>query len=224
VTYLFEGEIVHRDSLGCEQVIRPGELNWMTAGRGIVHSERTGPSQRRVSSFVHGIQSWVALPLEDEECEPGFEHYGEDAMPRFTLGQVELRLLAGSAFGRTSPVHTRSSLFYVEADCAAGASLALDVGLGQRGVYVVSGRVAVGGEHFGAGRMLVLADQVHIDVHALEPSKLMLLGGVPLLGERHIWWNFVSSSPARIEQAKADWQARRFAAVPGDDGYMPLPG
>lgn len=224
VTYLFEGEIVHRDSLGYEQVIRPGELNWMTAGRGIVHSERTGLEQREAASVVHGIQSWVALPRHDEACAPTFEHYGAEAMPSFSLGKSELRLVAGAAFGHVSPVRTHSALFYVEADCAAGAVVALDVELGQRAVYIVEGKIRIGDERYEAGRLLVLADGAHVDVSALEPARLMLLGGAPLDGERHVWWNFVSSSRERIEAAKADWQARRFPEVPGDDGYLPLPG
>lgn len=223
VTYLFEGELVHRDSLGCTQTIRPGELNWMNAGAGIVHSERSSDVARAGLSYLHGIQSWVALPRSAETSEPSFQHYPGDDVPLIESRGVHLRLLAGAGFGARSRVQTLSDLFYVEADCRSSAGISLGAELGERAAYVVSGRVGIEQGEFEAGQLIVFAGHKDIQIRALAASKLMLFGGAPVDGERHIWWNFVASSSERIEQAKQDWRARRFPPVPGDAAYMPAP-
>jgi hypothetical protein len=223
ITYLFEGALMHRDSLGIEQLIKPGELNWMTAGRGIAHSERSPADERARLSYLHGIQSWVALPREDEEMAPSFVHYGAADVPVVDAAGAHLRVIAGSAFGAQSRVDTRSALFYVDAEISAGASLRLEPELGERAAYVVSGRVAVGAKEYDAGQVLVFRNGLDVELRAVPGCKLMLFGGDPLESERYIWWNFVSSSSARIEMAKRDWQARRFGSVPGESEYMPLP-
>ena len=223
VTYLFEGEMLHRDSIGCEQIIRPGELNWMTAGSGIVHSERSTAEQRARQSQIHGIQSWVALPREHELCAPSFVHYPADRLPIIERVDARLKLIAGTAFGASADVATLSELFCVEADLAAGALLALGSELGERAAYVVGGSIEVEEVGYESGKLLVFRAGGEIGIRAQTAAKLMLFGGAPLDGERHIWWNFVSSSADRIEAAKHDWKARLFPAVPGDDDYMPLP-
>jgi redox-sensitive bicupin YhaK (pirin superfamily) len=223
VTYLFDGEIVHRDSVGSEQAIRPGEVNWMIAGRGITHSERFERA-RREGGRLHGIQAWVALPLEDEETEPGFAHYGTDALPRQEGAGVRGRLVAGEAFGARSPVRTHSPMMYLHWELAAGARGELPAVYSERAVYVAAGTIEVQHQRHGAGRMLVAARGVPLVFTALEPAVLMLLGGEPV-GERFIEWNFVSSSRERIEQAKADWRAGRMRLPDRDQGeFIPLPG
>ncbi|HVS18441.1 MAG TPA: pirin family protein, partial [Planctomycetota bacterium] len=225
VTYLFEGEFHHRDSLGTLQAIRPGEINWMTAGRGIVHSERTGPELRRTGSRTHGLQLWVALPKEHEEIEPSFQHHAADALPVLERDGARLRVLAGSAFGATSPVRTLSQLLYVDAELPAGCELELPREPQERAVYVAVGEVVCGAERAGPGRMLVLTPGAGVRLRAVVDTRLVLIGGVPLDGERHISWNFVSSSPERIERARHDWRERRFPLIPGDDTeFVPLPG
>jgi hypothetical protein len=223
VTYLFDGEILHRDSLGSVRPIRPGELNWMTAGRGIVHSERTAPETRQRGSRLFGIQAWVGLPKTFEETEPGFEHYGADALPILEEPDRRLRVIAGEWHGARSPVKTHSALFYVDARLAAGATLSLSPDYPERAIHVAAGRIEIAGDVFEAGRMLVFRDGNPIILRALDASRLMLLGGEPLDGPRHIWWNLVSSTTERIEQAKADWKAGRFPKVPGDSEFIPLP-
>ena len=224
VTYLFEGEFLHRDSIGNEQVIRPGAINWMTAGRGIAHSERTPPELRKTGSRVHGLQIWVALPQEHEEVEPNFHHYGAETLPSLELEGAKLRVLAGSAFGRTSPVATSSPLFYVEAKLAAGARVTVPREIRERGIYVVSGQVECQGERIVPRHMMVLPEQSEAIVGADEPSHIVMIGGEPLEGPRHIWWNFVSSSKERIEQAKRDWREGRFGKVYRDETeFIPLP-
>lgn len=223
VTYLFEGEMLHRDSIGCEQTIRPGELNWMSAGSGIVHSERSTDGERARASRVHGTQSWVALPREHELSAPSFVHYPADELPLIEQARARLKLVAGSAFGASAGIETLSELFYVEADLDAGAALTLGPELGERAAYVVNGSAAVEGIRYESGKLLVFRDGREIEICTPSGAKLMLFGGAPLDGERHIWWNFVSSSAERIKAAKRDWKARRFPAVPGDDGYMPAP-
>jgi redox-sensitive bicupin YhaK (pirin superfamily) len=225
VTYLFEGEFLHRDTLGNEQVIRPGAINWMTAGRGIAHSERTPPEIRTTGSRIHGLQIWVALPKEHEEVAPGFHHHPEETLPSLEQGGAKLRVLVGSAYGQTSPVRTLSPLFYVEAKLAAGARITVPGDLAERAVYVVSGAVDCAGERVVPRNMIVLAEQSEAIVRATEPSHVVMIGGDPLEGPRHIWWNFVSSSKERIEQAKRDWREGRFGKIPGDDQeFIPLPG
>ena len=223
VTYLFEGEIMHRDSLGFEQPIRPGAVNWMTAGRGIVHSERSGPEERARGSRLHGIQAWVALPDGEEETEPSFHHHPADSLPVVERDGTTLRLIAGSAYGETSPVTERSDLLYAEADLSSGAQLALPDHYRECAIHIVHGAVTGDDEAYAAGRMLVLEADAGTTVRAQEGSKIMILGGNPPSAKRHIWWNFVSSSPARIEQAKRDWKAGKFAEVPGETESIPLP-
>jgi redox-sensitive bicupin YhaK (pirin superfamily) len=223
VTYLFDGEIMHRDSLGSVQPIRPGELNWMTAGRGIVHSERTPPEIRQRGSRLFGIQAWVALPKAFEETEPTFEHYGSEALPILEEPDRRLCVIAGELYGVRSPVKTHSALFYVDARLAAGAVLSLPAEYPERAIHIAAGRVEVAGGVFDDGRMLVFRDGHSITLRALEPARLMLLGGEPLDGPRYIWWNLVSSSTERIARAKADWQVGRFPAVPGETDFIPLP-
>ena len=224
VTYLFEGEIVHRDSLGSLQAIRPGAINWMTAGRGIVHSERTGPEERARGPRVHGIQMWVALPQEHEEVEPSFHHHPADTLPEIEQGRARLRILAGSAYGATSPVHTYSPLFCVDATIPAGAEIQIPTEHHDRAAYVATGDVRCASEQAGAGRMLVFSPGSEVTMRAATDARVMLVGGAPLAGERHIWWNFVSTRQERIEQAKRDWQQGRFPTVPGDEEeFIPLP-
>jgi redox-sensitive bicupin YhaK (pirin superfamily) len=222
VTYLFAGELLHRDSLGFRQAIRPREVNWMTAGRGIVHSERTPDEQRAHGGALHGTQTWVALPRAAEDCAPNFAHYPAHVLPEVELAGVQLRVIAGAAFGARSPVATLSDLFYVEAQMRSGARLTLDPELGERAVYVVEGIVAIAGQPYSGNRIAVLRDAIPVEVVAVQPCRLML-GGAPLEGQRFIWWNFVASSTERIEAAKDDWRRRRFAAVPGETEFMPLP-
>jgi redox-sensitive bicupin YhaK (pirin superfamily) len=196
VTYLFEGEIVHRDSLGSHRAIHPGDINWMTAGRGIVHSERTSPERRATGARLHGLQLWLALPKEHEEIEPSFFHHPRASMPERTDGGVALRLLAGKAYGMSSPVEALSPLFYVDA----------------------------AGESAEVGRMIVFEPGAKVEIRAEEAARIVLVGGAPLEGERYIDWNFVSSSQERIARAKRDWNEGRFPKVPGDDvEFIPLP-
>lgn len=224
VTYLFEGEILHRDSLGSEQRITPGAVNWMMAGRGIVHSERSPLTARASGPRVHGIQLWAALPSSHEEDLPSFQHHPAASIPEHEGRGVRLRVIAGSAFGVTSPVGVVSELFYVDAALEAGASLEIPSELGERAAYVVTGSVRCDGVPRGPGTMLVFRSARDACISALEPSRLMLLGGAPLDGPRFIDWNFVSSSKERIAEAKRAWRERRFPTVPGDEiAYVPLP-
>jgi len=223
ITYLFDGEITHRDSTGVEQVIRPGEMNWMTAGIGISHSERFDGPMRVNGGLMHGIQAWVALPERDEETNPGFAHHGRDVLPSFSERGMVGRLIAGGAFGLTNPVKTHSPLFYVHADLDVGGTIGLPSDHVERALYVVNGEVEVDGHAYHGGQLLVFATGAEPSVTAIERSTIMLLGGEPL-GPRHIWWNFVSSSAERIEQAKADWKAGRIRLPLNDDKeFIPLP-
>jgi redox-sensitive bicupin YhaK (pirin superfamily) len=223
VTYLFDGEIIHRDSLGTVQAIRPGAVNWMIAGRGIVHSERTAADKRSTGSSLSGIQTWIALPKAEEERAPSFRHYPASALPLIDGEGKSVRLIAGSLFGKQSPVATLSEMFYADATLAADARLSIDAEHEQRAVYVIRGRVDIGGSSFDAGQMVVLLPREAITVLALGPVQLLLLGGAALDGPRHVWWNFVSSSTERIEQAKQDWREGRLGHVPGDAEFIPLP-
>jgi len=225
VTYLFAGEILHRDSLGSVQAIHPGDVNWMLAGHGIVHSERSSAEVRRAGQQLHGIQSWVALPTALEESEPRFEHHPASSIPTVELAGVVLDVIAGSAYGQRSPVGVLSPTLYVHARLEAGARLPVDPEHEQRAVYIVEGALELEQQTYGAGTMLVLRAGADVSLLAREPTRLMLLGGAKLEGERHVFWNFVSSDLARLERAKQDWQARRFPSVPGDDvEFIPLPG
>lgn len=221
VTYLFSGEVVHRDSVGSEQVIRPQEVNWMTAGRGITHSERFEKA-RAVGDHLHGIQAWVALPTEDEETAPSFSHHADADLPQWTDAGVHGQLIAGSAYGLTAGVRTHSPLFYAHLDLEPGAFAEVPSGYTERAVYVATGEIEVDGQRHGAGRMLVLGRGTS-QIRALERSTIMVLGGEPL-GERFLYWNFVSSSKERLEQAAQDWRAGRMKLPDADhDEFIPLP-
>jgi redox-sensitive bicupin YhaK (pirin superfamily) len=223
VTYLFDGEVMHRDSLGTELPIRPGELNWMTAGRGIVHSERTPQQLRTVGSKLFGIQSWVALSARDEETAPDFVHYDAGQMPVLSDAGKTVRVIAGSVLGASSPVKTSSPMFYADAALRAGASVPLDADHDERAIYTVSGEIEIAGDVFGPAQLLVFRPGDRITIRARSDARFMMLGGEPMDGPRIIWWNFVSSRMDRIEQAKADWKAARFDSVPGDSEFIPLP-
>jgi redox-sensitive bicupin YhaK (pirin superfamily) len=223
VTYLFDGEIMHRDSLGTELPIRPGELNWMTAGRGIVHSERTGQQLRAKGSKLFGIQSWVALSSKDEETAPDFVHYEAGDMPVLSEGGKTVRVIAGSILGANSPVKTSSPMFYADVALRAGGSVPLDPSYDERAIYTVSGDIEISGDVFGPGQLLVFRPGDRITIRGRSDARFMMLGGEPMDGPRIIWWNFVSLRRDRIEQAKADWKAARFDSVPGDSEFIPLP-
>jgi len=221
VTYLFEGEILHRDSLGTVQPIRPGEVNWMTAGRGIVHSERTPPELRASGSRIAGIQLWVALPLAQEEAEPSFAHY--ESLPLLEDDGLSLRLILGRLSDVASPVRTDSPMFYADATVTRSAQLTLPFDYDERAIYVVAGSIAIGAETFDAGELAVMQPGVEVHVDARSPARFLVLGGPPLDAPRFVWWNFVSSSNERMRQAAADWKAGRFARVPGETEFIPLP-
>jgi redox-sensitive bicupin YhaK (pirin superfamily) len=224
VTYLFEGEILHRDSLGTVQRIRPGEVNWMTAGRGIVHSERTAPDVRKSGGRLSGIQLWVALPKAHEETEPSFSHTGAAALPVIEDRGVSLRVVLGSLFGARSPVPLLSDLFYAAATLDEGAEVPLPDEPEERAAYVAEGSIRVGDEMYEAGSLLVFRPGDAASAKATAPAtRILLLGGAAADGPRHIHWNFVSSSVARLEAAKADWREGRFAKVPGETEFIPLP-
>ncbi|WP_426061091.1 pirin family protein [Hymenobacter sp. B1770] len=223
VSYLFGGQVTHRDSLGVEQIIRPGEVNWMTAGSGIAHSERFEDPATLSGGALEMIQTWVALPEKDEEAAPAFANYQSEELPIFTDTGVWMRLIAGDAFGLRNDVKTHSPLFYLHVVLQAGARFGLPRGYPERGAYVAKGSVEVNGHAYSAGQLLVFTAGLDPVLVAREPSTLMLLGGEPL-GERFIWWNFVSSRRERIDQAKADWQAGRIALPPNDNAeFVPLP-
>jgi hypothetical protein len=222
VTYLFDGEIRHQDSLASDQPIRPGEVNWMTAGRGISHSERfDGPM--RTGGRMHGIQAWVGLPDGQEEIAPAFAHHGTEDLPTYEAEGLWGRLIAGSEFGATAKVKTHSPMFYLHWELQPGAKAQLPATYPERAAYVARGKIEVDGRTYESGQMLVFAPGEPVLLTGVEPATVMLLGGEPL-GERHIYWNFVSSSRERIEQAKADWKAGRFTLPPNDhDEFIPLP-
>jgi redox-sensitive bicupin YhaK (pirin superfamily) len=224
VTYLFEGEVFHRDSLGTALAIRPGEVNLMTAGRGIVHSERERSEVRQTTRRLFGIQAWAALPRSHEEAAPAFAHHGTDELPRIAGEGKRVRLVMGSAYGAQSPVDFPHPSLFAEAVLAPGATLPLDPEYDERAVYVASGEIDIAGDTFGEGRLLVFKPGDGISILATAQSRLLLLGGEPMDSPRHIWWNFVSSSMERIRQAQEDWRQKRFALVPGDDReFIPLP-
>ena len=223
VTYLFEGEILHRDSLGTVQPIRPGDVNWMTAGRGIVHSERTPPELRAGGSRLAGIQLWVGLPASEEETSPRFEHTAAARLPLLEEREVRIRLILGEWHGARSPVATLSPMLYADATLDAGATLELEAAYADRAAYIIDGQVEHDRETYDAGRMLVFSSGAAARISARSAARLLILGGEPLEGERHLWWNFVSSRKERIAQAAADWKARRFAPIPGETEFIPLP-
>ncbi|MEM9121782.1 MAG: pirin family protein [Pseudomonadota bacterium] len=230
VTYLFKGEFQHRDSLGTNQMIFPGEVNWMVAGKAITHSERTSPETRKGPHALYGIQTWVALPTEDEDTDPHFEHHDKPALPFIEAEGKSVRLILGSAYGEQAPVKTFSGMFYAHAALAPGAVLPLPEDHEDRGVYVLEGEITIAGEAYPAGQMLVFRPGDPISVHAGERgAQLMLLGGDTLEGPRHIWWNFVSSSREKLDAAKEEWRKENWASgqftLPPDDKdeFIPLP-
>ena len=223
VTYLFDGQMRHQDSLGADQAIRPGEVNWMTAGSGVSHSERFDGPIRDHGGRLHGIQAWVGLPDGLEEIDPAFAHHGPEDLPTYESNGMWARLIAGSAFGATANVKTHSPMFYVHWELATGTKAGLPAEYPDRAAFIVSGAVEVDGARYDEGHMLVFSPGETVTFTALEPSVVMLLGGEPL-GERHLFWNFVASSMDRIEQAKDDWRAGRFPLPPHDhDEFIPLP-
>lgn len=224
LTYLLEGRIRHRDSLGTDAVIEPGAVNWMRAGRGIVHSERTDDDAKRTGQRLFGVQSWVALPAAMEEADPAFLHHDAGALPTVEDGGLRARVVAGAALGAVSPLATASATLYVDATLAPGAALPVEADHEERAVYVLEGSVEIAGDRFEAGQLLVLRPGDPHAVRAVTHARAMLFGGEPMEGPRYIWWNFVSSRPERIEQAKEEWARGRFDSVPGDEAdFIPLP-
>ena len=223
VTYLFDGRVMHRDSEGNALEIRPGEMNLMTAGRGIAHSERTPSDVRQSGGGMSGIQSWIALPEAHEESDPSFQHFDSASLPVVADGGIWARVIAGSAFGRRSPVGMLSDWLYAEVLIEEGASAPFDADHEERAVYVVEGEVEIAAERFEAPRLLIFRPGDKITISASRRARLMYLGGAGLNGPRYIWWNFVSSRKERIEQAKEDWKSGRFRAVPGETEFIPLP-
>jgi redox-sensitive bicupin YhaK (pirin superfamily) len=223
LTYLFTGQIMHRDSLGYVQSIEPGAVNWMTAGKGIVHSERTPDGLRSRGFDMHGLQIWIALPDGFEEVEPSFTHHPAGSLPVIRNEDALMTLIAGEAFGQRSPVKTFGPLFYLHVEAKRGADLSLPPGYAERALYIVDGEIKVDRQVFGPGRMLVLKEGSQPDISATEKSTVMLLGGAPLASDRMVWWNFSSSSKERLESARADWKNGRFGQVPGETEFIPLP-
>ena len=223
VTYLLEGEILHRDSLGSRQLIRPGAVNWMTAGRGIAHSERTPEEVRRHDSRIFGVQLWVGLPKAHEETAPAFHHHDAAALPEIEVKGLRLKVIAGNFGATRSPVATFAATLCADAEMAAGTTLALPAEHEERSLYVMSGAVEIGGHRIEPGRLLVFWPGEEVAIHAPLATRLLLLGGETMDGPRHVWWNFVSSSKERIEQAKADWKAGRFERVIDETEFIPLP-
>ncbi len=225
LTYLFEGAIMHRDSIGNALEIRPGEVNWMTAGRGVVHSERTPEYLRKADKFLHGLQIWIALPAEQQEIAPSFVHIAADQLPCWEQQGVQYKLIAGSLEGRISPVPVYSPLYMLEIESRNSAYVDLAGKLyGESGLYIVSGAVKNGGHRYVPGQLLITKD-AHLCSFEIEAgTTVYIFGGEPFPEERFIYWNFVSTSKARIGQAKEDWAAQRFPPVPGETGFVPLPG
>jgi hypothetical protein len=223
VTYLFDGRVMHRDSEGNALEIEPGQMNLMTAGRGIAHSERTPGSAREAGQAMFGIQSWIALPRGQEEIEPSFQHFDAATLPVIEDRGLWARVIAGSAFGKSSPVGTASEWFYIEVLLEAGSQAPLDPDHEERAVYVVEGEVEIAGDSLEAPRLLVFRPGDRIAVKAKRRARLMFLGGAAMEGSRYIWWNFVSSRKERIEDAKEDWKSGRFRPVPGETEFIPLP-
>jgi hypothetical protein len=224
VTYLFSGSIMHRDSLGTVEAIEPGAVNWMTAGSGIVHSERTSQAENPPGSELAGIQTWIALPKPSEETDPSFAHHGADDLPAVDGDGLHARIILGSLFGKKSPVKTFTETVYADVTLIRDARLPIPASIEDRAAYIVSGAVISEGARYEAGSMIVFKPGAEIAVTASEATRIMVLGGEPLDGPRHIWWNFVSSSRDRIEAAKEDWRNGNFDPVPDDDAFTPLPG
>jgi redox-sensitive bicupin YhaK (pirin superfamily) len=224
VSYLFDGEIMHRDSLGTEVAIKPGEVNWMTAGRGIVHSERTGAEKRAAGGPIHGLQMWVALPAAKEEMDAGFAHHATAEFPVVRDNGKTARVVVGSLYGASSPVPVVHETMFADVNLQAGSSLPVDADHEERALYVIDGTIDIAGDKFEPGRLLVFKPGDKLTVTAATTAHFVLVGGAPMDGPRHIWWNFVSSRKERIEQAKAEWKAGHFGTVPGDEiEFIPLP-
>jgi redox-sensitive bicupin YhaK (pirin superfamily) len=224
VTYLFDGEIMHRDSLGTAMAIKPGEVNWMTAGRGIVHSERTRPEKRVDGEPIHGLQMWVALPAAKEEMEAAFAHHATAEFPVIKENGKNVRVVVGALYGSSSPVPVAHETIFSDVHLKTGTSLPLDADHEERAIYVIEGVVDISGDRFEPGRLLVFKPGDAPTITAINNAHFVIVGGAPMDGPRHIWWNFVSSRKERIEQAKADWKAGHFDKVPGDEiEFIPLP-
>lgn len=223
VTYLWEGRIEHRDSLGNTQLIEPGAVNWMASGRGIVHSERTAAADRGAPQRLHGLQFWVALPLDKETMEPFFEHTGAAELPAMAVGDAKLRVVAGEAYGARSPVSVTSELFYVDAHLPAGGRLRLPGGYEQRAVYVIEGGVHAGDDTGEQGDILIFEAHADVELAAAEDAHVVLFGGAPLDGPRYVWWNYVASSEEIIGEAQRAWREDRIGSVAGDPERIPLP-
>lgn len=223
VTYLFSGEMHHRDSLGTDLIIRPGDLNWMTAGKGIVHSERIPRALREQNGALHGLQAWVALPLRVEDSEPSFQHFSREQLPSFEINRCQIHLIAGSAFGRSAPVTTESKLFYFEARLPAQQKLAFDPEDQEAAMYLLNGEVRLGETTVKAPALVVFKNNTPLEIESVATSHMVFLGGKALDGDRFIWWNFVSSSKSKIEDAKTQWSEQKFPAVPGETEFTPLP-
>jgi hypothetical protein len=223
VTYLFDGSIMHRDSEGNIQEIQPGAMNLMTAGRGIAHSERTPDVQRANGQKMLGLQSWIALPAGKEEIAPSFQHFGAEVLPTVHDTGFKARIIAGSSFGARSPVDMVSEWFYTEVALDEGMRVPLDADHEERAIYIVDGEIEIAGETYEGPKLLIFRPGDRITVKAMRATRMMFLGGTALEGPRHVWWNFVSSSRERIEEAKADWKAGRFAHVPNEHEFIPLP-
>jgi redox-sensitive bicupin YhaK (pirin superfamily) len=224
VTWVFDGRIYHRDSLGSAQSIQPGELNWMTAGKGIVHSERTAAAERSTGQNVFGIQSWIALPKSHEETTPEFQHFRSGDLPVVEDGGRQVKLVSGRLFGAVSPARTFTEQFYAEVTLKAGAKIPLPTEHIERGIYLVEGEVEIAGEVYQPGQLLVFRPGDAITISSVMGARFMMLGGEPMDGPRHIWWNFVASSKEKIEAAREDWKRARFDIVPGDEKeFIPLP-
>ena len=223
VSYLFDGAILHRDSLGSVQRIAPGDVNWMTAGRGIVHSERTGPEDRAAGQRLHGLQTWVALPLDAEDIAPSFTHVPAAKLPRRDDDGVQVTVVAGHAFGMRAPTPTHSDTLYAAVTMRSGTTFVASAEHEQRAVYLVAGDVEIDGESVPEAHMAVLEGDREATVTARTDASVMLVGGARLAGERHIWWNFVASTRERIEAGKARWKAQGFDRVPGETEFIPLP-
>lgn len=221
ITYLFEGLVMHRDSLGFEQPIEAGAVNLMVAGRGIVHSERAGDDLNE-DSRLHGIQSWLALPTNDSECDPAFLHYSANRLPEIEVGKASIRVIIGEAFGATSPVETQSRTLYLECRLPAGSAVSVPASVPELAVYMVEGSAQCDGQQLAEGIMAVARSGATIELHSVSGCRLMIFGGEPV-GHREIWWNFVAPTQARIDQAKDDWKEGRFDRIAGDDEFIPLP-
>jgi redox-sensitive bicupin YhaK (pirin superfamily) len=223
VTYLFEGAMLHRDSLGTVQRIEPGAINWMTAGRGIVHSERTPEDLRQQTHVIHGLQLWAALPLPFEEAEPAFSHTPADAIPSWRDSLIVARVLVGHAFDLASPVPTFAPTLYLDVEAQPGGILNLECEAEERAIYGIKGRLAVDGQLLEPCQLALLAAGQPASIVATEPARFVVIGGAPLDGRRAMWWNFVSSRRERIEVAKEDWRLQRMGVIPRETEFIPLP-